>query len=80
MILRNGRGTKSSLQFNTRVMDNLSAADKELVAMHEIGHAYGLDHVSSGCRLMREYLNDYNSCGSNMPTSNDIAGVYQIYP
>ncbi len=73
-------GNEVELQFNTRVMNNLSATDKELVAMHEIGHAYGLDHVSSGCRLMREELDDYNSCGSSMPTSNDIAGVHQIYP
>ena len=73
-------GNEVELDFNTRVMNSLSVTDKKLVAMHEIGHAYGLWHVSTGCYLMRTNLNVYNSCGSTMPTADDVVGVSAIYP
>lgn len=73
-------GNEVEMDFNTRIMNGLSATDKKLVAMHEIGHAYGLWHVSTGCRPMRNNLNVYNSCGSTMPTADEITGVGAIYP
>lgn len=75
----NHTGNEVELKFNTRVMDSLSATDKKFVAMHELGHAYGIDHVSSGCRLMRENLDDYNSCGTDIPSADDIDGVAELY-
>ena len=48
--------------------------------MHEIGHAYGLSHVSAGCRLMREDRITVNNCGLPMPTSDDVDGVIARYP
>ncbi len=79
-LIGNYTGNEVELRFNTRTMASLSAADKKLVAMHEIGHAYGIDHVTSGCRLMREHTNDYNSCGTDMPSADDLAGVAALYP
>ena len=76
----NYTGNEVELQFNTRVLDSYTSHNKKLVAMHEIGHAYGLDHVSSGCRLMRHRLDQYNSCGVAMPSADDVAGVNAIYP
>ena len=76
----NYTGDEVEIQFNTRVMDSYTGHNKKLVALHEIGHAYGLDHVYSGCRLMRLRLDEYNSCGVAMPSADDIAGVAAIYP
>ena len=76
----NYTGNEVEYQFNTRVMDSYTSQNKKLIAIHEIGHAYGLDHVSSGCRLMREVLEQFNSCGVAMPSADDVAGVNAIYP
>ncbi len=76
----NYTGNEVEYQFNTRVMDSYTSQNKKLVAIHGIGHAYGLDHVSSGCRLMRRKLERFNSCGVAMPSADDVAGVNAIYP
>ena len=71
-------GNEVGIDFNRTEMDDDSASAKEITAMHEIGHAYGLAHVSSGCRLMRD-SDIINTCGS-MPTSDDVDGVIARYP
>ena len=68
------------IEFNRRLMDNHGSVSKKNTAMHEIGHAYGLSHVSAGCRLMREDRITINTCGLPMPTSDDVDGVTARYP
>ena len=72
-------GNNVSITFNTHKMDRHTAKSKKNIAMHEIGHAYGLSHVSAGCRLMREDINTINTCGKSMPTSDDVDGVIARY-
>ena len=72
-------GNEVTIDFNRSFMDSNSAFKKKIGAMHEIGHAYGLDHVSAGCRLMRGSLDVITTCGT-MPTSDDEDGADARYP
>jgi hypothetical protein len=46
----------------------------ERVALHELGHALGLDHSSANSAIMRAFISDTDSL-----QSDDIAGVAAIY-
>ena len=70
-------GNEVDIKFNTDTMSGLSASDKSKVAMHEMGHAYGLDHVNSGCVVMRKYLSQFKNC-SPLPASGDVDGVNHL--
>lgn len=71
-------GNEVELQFDTGDMSDLSAKEKKLVAEHEIGHAYGLGHVFSGCHVMRQ--GEYKfTCSGSLPSSDDVAGVEEVY-
>ena len=72
------KGNEVNIDFNTNVINSYSANDKKIVAMHEIGHAYGLDHVSFGCRLMRGTGIIY-TCLTE-PIADDVDGVEALYP
>ena len=63
--------------FNTTRMGWLTSKQRGYVAMHEFGHAYGLAHVPNGCHIMVQGASKY-SC-SNLPSSDDVAGVKSIY-
>ena len=65
------------IAFNTTKMDELNAMQKGIVSMHELGHAYGLAHVDSGCHVMVQGASKF-SC-SNLPSSDDVQGVTDIY-
>ena len=68
----------SYLRFDTWDMRGLSASQREKVAMHELGHAYGLGHVTSSyCRVM-EPGTDKFSC-NYLPDSDAVNGVNALY-
>lgn len=68
----------SHMKFDISDMNGLSASEKKLVAAHEFGHAYGLGHTYSGCRVMRQGQHKF-TCGISGPASNDVAGVDALY-
>ncbi len=82
-------GTFSSSQtvkFNERTMAVLPAYSKALVTMHELGHTYGLTHVSNTCSDTRigpsVMVGDSTTgspCGGSPPYADDINGVNAIY-
>ncbi len=71
-------GNEVEIEFNLSTTNSMSAHQKKIIAMHELGHAYGLGHVSSGCRLMR--LSDVIFTCGEMSTDDDVAGVTALYP
>jgi hypothetical protein len=66
-----------TIEFDTVDMVQLSAYERKIVAEHELGHAYGLWHMSAGCHVMRQGSHKF-TCGS-MPSSNDVDGVRARY-
>ena len=71
-------GNEVEAQFDTGDMASLSANEKKLVAEHELGHAYGLGHVYSGCHVMRQGTYKF-TCSGALPSSDDVAGVDAIH-
>ena len=49
--------------------------DLETVAIHEIGHALGLDHSAYSDAVMYAYYNDVKQ----FPTADDVGGIRSIY-
>jgi hypothetical protein len=63
------------MQFNTQY--NLNADQNEVIAMHEMGHAYGLDHVAGSCHAMTVPIRW--TCSPDRPSNDDVNGVDYIY-
>lgn len=59
-------------------MGDLTATERSIVARHEIGHAYGLAHITTTCHVMRQGEDKF-TCGT-MPTTHDADGVRALYP
>lgn len=78
-------GNETYMTFNTRTMASLSATEKKIVAIHEMGHSYGLAHSSLGCGANRPVMRSdptwvLDNCGdANAPYPNDVAGVNAQY-
>ena len=80
-----GDGTYTSNEVTVRMdivdMAGLTAYEKKLVLIHELGHAYGLGHSGTGCadpRVMSQGSTKFG-CGGTPPWSNDQAGVNARY-
>ena len=72
------RGNEVRIDFNLVFMDDLTAHEKKIVAMHEIGHAYGLSDVTASCRLMKQ--GDEKFTCAPMPRPADVELVEHLYP
>jgi hypothetical protein len=70
-------GNEVTVDFDYVDMDDLTASQKQLVAEHELGHAYGLDH-ENGCVVMVQGTYKF-TCGGTFPKADDVAGVEAIY-
>lgn len=71
------------IKFNSRTMKNLSAREKGIVAEHEVGHAYGLNHEYLTCRnpgpaAMKQGRVKFG-CNSDGPWYDDVQGVLAKY-
>lgn len=69
--------------FHTAGPGNLTVEELSIVMVHELGHAYGLDHSSftcsgSGPSVMRKGRGKF-ACAGTSPWANDVAGVNAIY-
>ena len=67
-----------TIEFNLNKMDDHTAKERNIIAMHEIGHAYGLSHVSTYCRLMKQGAEKF-TCAP-MPRPADVELVEHLYP
>jgi hypothetical protein len=77
-------GNETQNTFNTRTMSGLSTTEKKIVAVHEMGHSYGLAHSGLGCSAKPVMRSDptwvLDNCGdANAPYPNDVAGVNAQY-
>ncbi len=73
----NHDGNEVEIRFDTDGMSDKNANQKKLIAEHELGHAYGLAHVFSGCRVMRPGTSKF-FC-PDLPASDDVNGVDALY-
>ena len=72
------KSNEVKIDFNTTKMNTRSLKQRKIIAMHEIGHAYGLSHVNTYCRLMKQGAEKF-TCAS-MPRPADVDLVVQLYP
>jgi hypothetical protein len=72
-------GNEVTIGFDTGDMASLSAIEKQIVAEHEIGHAYGLaEHDANHAHVMIPD-GDVFDYYPDLPGNDDVAGVDAVY-
>ncbi|MBO9522045.1 MAG: hypothetical protein J7518_10960 [Nocardioidaceae bacterium] len=75
-------GNEVKQKYNTRTTGSLSAENKKYVAIHELGHAYGLAHESMTCSsgpAVMEQGSEKFHCAGLPPWQDDQNGVIDKY-
>lgn len=68
-------GNEVNFIWNNARLTTRTSAQKSRIAVHELGHSYGLDHVITGCHIMRFDVGYMTDCLRTSPSSDDIAGA-----
>lgn len=70
-----------TIQNNTRTISGFSAERLRRIAIHEMGHAYGLAHVTTACNGVTAVMNGdaAPTCGGSAPWADDQNGVTARY-
>lgn len=68
-------GNEVNLIWNNPKVGTRTLSQKYRIATHELGHAYGLDHLNSGCHIMRYDVGFMTDCLRSTPSSDDVAGA-----
>lgn len=71
-------GNEVNFIWNNSFSVFLNSNKKRAVASHELGHAYGLDHVTTLCRIMRADVGDMTDCLISIPQTDDINGAIAV--
>lgn len=71
-------GNEVRVKFDTVDLIPYGTSARKDIAIHELGHAYGLGHTYAGCRVMLDGL-DFLDCSASFPASNDVSGVQVLY-
>ncbi|WP_425466899.1 matrixin family metalloprotease [Rarobacter faecitabidus] len=72
-------GGEVDLVINNQHSNGLTTLKRRAVTSHELGHAYGLGHVSTGCRIMRSDIGFLTDCSMSSPQTDDVSGVTARY-
>ncbi|MEK3882448.1 matrixin family metalloprotease [Paenibacillus sp. PL2-23] len=71
-----GTYTRSDIDFNEHTMEAMTISQRTGVSAHELGHAFGLDHVTDKTQVMCTWGNGRTATA---PGSDDIKGVNALY-
>ena len=75
-------GNEVTLTFNYTTTVGLTAGNIRRIAIHELGHTYGLDHQAMTCggdKAIMEQGNEKFGCSGSPPWDDDQDGVRQRY-
>ena len=72
------KSNEVKIDFNLTKMDTHTTHQRKIIAMHEIGHAYGLSDVTTACRLMKQ--GDEKFTCASMPRPSEVTLIENLYP
>lgn len=71
--------TSAISQLNKHYCDNYADATKRVVWLHELGHGWGLGHVTATKRVMYKSASGAYKAGVRALTSDEINGINALY-